>query len=118
MQDLNVNTLDEVPDSSWFTNRHGTRRMTIEELARGANLDGPPGTDEEWTVIKGKSQGITPGFQIIDAKGNRYVIKLDPVKVPELSSAAEAIASKIHYAAGYNVPQNYIVYYTEFTQYF
>ena len=29
----NVNTLDEVPDSSWFTNRHGVRRM-VEGRAR------------------------------------------------------------------------------------
>src|SRR3954469_12512328 len=28
----NVNTIDEVPDSSWFTNRNGTRPVTAEEL--------------------------------------------------------------------------------------
>src|SRR5687768_6606574 len=28
---LNVNTLDEVPDSSWFTNRIGQRPMSIDE---------------------------------------------------------------------------------------
>ena len=32
---LAVNTLDEVPDSAWFTNRVGSRPMTIEELVRG-----------------------------------------------------------------------------------
>ena len=32
----NVNALDEVPDSSWFTNRLGRRPMTAEEIARGA----------------------------------------------------------------------------------
>ena len=32
---LNVNTADEVPDSSWFTNRIGARAMTSEELTRG-----------------------------------------------------------------------------------
>ena len=38
----NVNTLDEVPDSSWFTNRHGRTRLSIEELVRGPNTgDGP-----------------------------------------------------------------------------
>src|SRR6187200_3310436 len=30
-----VNTIDEVPDSSWFTNRIGSRPMTIDELRRG-----------------------------------------------------------------------------------
>ena len=32
---MNVNTLDEVPDSSWFTNRIGRRAMPIDELVRG-----------------------------------------------------------------------------------
>ena len=32
----NVNSLDEVPDSAWFTNRLGARAMSIEELTRGA----------------------------------------------------------------------------------
>jgi hypothetical protein len=29
---VNVNTLGEVPDSSWFTNRIGVRDMTIDEV--------------------------------------------------------------------------------------
>ena len=32
----NVNTIDEVPDSGWFTNRIGTRTVTAEELSRTA----------------------------------------------------------------------------------
>ena len=46
---LNVNTLGEVPDSSWFTNRLGRRDMTIDDVVRGPNqVDGPaPGT---WQV--------------------------------------------------------------------
>ena len=31
----NVNTIDEVPDSSWFTNRIGTRALTADEVMRG-----------------------------------------------------------------------------------
>ena len=31
----NVNTIDEVPDSSWFTNRVGARALTPEELVAG-----------------------------------------------------------------------------------
>ena len=34
----NINTIDEVPDSSWFTNRVGTRPVTTDELVRGANV--------------------------------------------------------------------------------
>src|SRR4029453_2560376 len=32
---LNVNTLGEVPDSSWFTNRLGQHDMSIEEVLVG-----------------------------------------------------------------------------------
>jgi len=106
----NVNTLDEVPDNSWFTNRHARNRLSLEELVRGANFDGPPAVDEEWHVFRGKSQGVTPGFHIEDSKGDRYVIKFDPPHLEELATAAEAIASRIFYALGYNVPQNYVVY--------
>ena len=38
----NLNTIDEVPDSSWFTNRVGVRPVTIDELSRGANVSAPP----------------------------------------------------------------------------
>ena len=105
----NVNTLDEVPESSWFTNRHGATRLSIDELVTASNLDGAPNPNETWTIIAGKSQGITPGFTIVDSRGDRYVIKFDPVGIPELSTAAEAIGTKIFWALGYHVPQNYVV---------
>ena len=38
----NVNTLGEVPDSSWFTNRIGVRPMSLEEIARGPNRGTDP----------------------------------------------------------------------------
>jgi hypothetical protein len=104
-ESLNVNTLDEVPDSSWFTNRNGVRRMSLEEIKRGPNVtDGPaPG---RLTVVRGKTNGITPGFQVKDERGDVYLLKFDPPGYPELSSAAEAISTRLFYAIGYNVPQN------------
>lgn len=105
----NFNTLDEVPDGSWFVNRHGKVRMSIEDLARGPIRGSGPDPDEIWTVFQSKTQGLTPGFQILDEKGDRYIIKLDPVDIPELASAAEIIGTKIFYALGYHVPENYIV---------
>ena len=32
----NANSLDEVPDSAWFTNRLGARAVDLDELSRGA----------------------------------------------------------------------------------
>jgi len=105
----NVNTLDEVPNGNWFVNRHGVRRLTLEELIRGPNTTDGPNPEAPWRVFRSKSQGLTPGFQIIDDVGDRYIIKFDPVEVPELASAAEVIATKLFYAMGDHTPQNHIV---------
>ena len=104
---VNVNTLGEVPDSSWFTNRIGVRNMTIEEVLRGPDtIDGPaPGP---WEVIGKPTAGITPKFAIRDANGIVFLIKLDPTSVPELASSVELISTKIFHAAGYTVPEDFI----------
>ena len=74
-----VNTLGEVPDSSWYTNRHYRQPMSIEELVRGPDKGSAPSTDGPWKVVAAKSEGITPGFTIIDSLGRRYVMKFDPL---------------------------------------
>jgi hypothetical protein len=105
---LNINTLGEVPDSSWFTNRLGGHDMTIEQIVRGPNQnDGPaPGT---WHVTGRPDSGITPKFTIRDARGDLYLLKLDPAEFPELPSSVEVIATKIFHAIGYHVPEDFIV---------
>ncbi len=105
---LDINTLDEVPDSSWFTNRIGRRAMTVAEVVRGPDsVAGPaPGA---WLVTGRPSAGITPKFTIRDARGDTYLIKLDPPAFPELASAAEVIATKIFYAIGYHVAEDYLI---------
>jgi hypothetical protein len=106
-----VNTLGEVPDNEWYTNRHYRRRMTIGELMRGPGDDTPPSTRLQWRVVSAKNEGITPGFTIVDGEGRRYLLKFDPSSNPEMASAADVITSKFLYALGYNVPENYIVYF-------
>ena len=103
-----VNTLGEVPDSSWYQNRE-VACMTVADLVRGPGTGKPPAMDRPWTVISGKNEGITPGFLIEDARGRRFYIKFDPKSNPEMASAADVIGSKFFYALGYNVPENYIV---------
>jgi hypothetical protein len=105
---LNVNTLGEVPDSSWFENRLGARDVSIEELVRGPNAGGPP-ADGAWTVIGRPSGGVTPKFIIEDANGARFILKFDPVSHPEIASTAEMISSRFFHAFGYHVAEAYIV---------
>ncbi len=102
----NVNTIDEVPDSSWFTNRLGREAMSTEQLTRGPDTgSGPTG---QWTIVSGKLEGRAPGFTIRDGAGDLYFIKFDPPANPEMATAAEVIATKFFHAFGYNVPENYL----------
>jgi hypothetical protein len=62
----NVNSLDEVPDSAWFTNRHGVEPAV---LLRGACdpaqlLDPEDAPDGSWIIDKGKTSGATSGFRV------------------------------------------------------
>lgn len=106
-ESINVNTLDEVPNSSWFTNRMGYRPMSLEEVRTGPNRNHQPRAGK-LTVLRGKTVGATPGFWIKDEAGQVFILKFDPPALPELASGAEVVATKMFYAFGYNVPENYI----------
>jgi hypothetical protein len=105
---VNVNTLDEVPDSSWFTNRLGRHDMTTDEVVRGPDRVNGPAAGV-WHVTGRPDAGITPKFTIKDARGDTYLIKLDPSRFPELPSSVEVISTKIFHAIGYHVPEDFIV---------
>jgi hypothetical protein len=107
----NVNDWGEVANSSWFTNRIGSRPLSIEELTRGPNKGSGPDTSGTWTITRAKAEGVTPGFTIRDINGDSYVIKFDPIGYPELASGAEVISTKLFYAMGYNTPENYLVFF-------
>ena len=106
----NVNALDEVPNSSWYTNRHFLRRMTLEELAQGPGFSRPDDSGP-WEIVAGKFEGGTAGFTIKDATGQYFLLKFDSEGNDEMGSAAEVIATKVLHAAGYNVPRNSVVYF-------
>lgn len=107
-QAWNINSVDEVPNSSWFTNRHHLHPMSADELRRGAVFSGGPDTGGVWTVYRPKVGGVTAGFWIKDAKGDAYIIKFDPPDNPELATSAAAMAGRFFYACGYNVPEETI----------
>jgi hypothetical protein len=105
----NVNTLDEVPNSTWFTNRIGLFPLSPEEAARGPCAQDGPSRDGPWTIVSAKTEGVTPGFNIRDARGDTYLIKFDPPGYLGLTTGAGAIAGRILHAAGYNVPEDAVV---------
>ncbi len=105
----NVNALDEIPSSSWFTNRIGLFPLAPKDASRGPLPGGEPDTSGLLTVISAKTEGVTPGFNVRDPSGNRFVIKFDPPGYPGMTTAAGVITGRVLHAAGYNVPHDAIV---------
>jgi hypothetical protein len=110
-ESVNVNALDEVPDSSWFTNRIGRRAMSASEVALGPCEPGSGHVPAPWTVIGAKPNGANPGFLIKDAAGQRHLMKFDGLVQGPRATAADVIVSKLYYAVGFTVPCNRIVFF-------
>jgi len=51
-----------------------------------------------------------PGLRILDSSGVRYFIKFDSPGYRELATGAEVVVTKLFYALGYHVPENYVAY--------
>jgi hypothetical protein len=112
---VNVNSLDEVPDSSWFTNRIGIHPMTLEELGRGActprlMLDPEGSADGSWLIDHGKTDGSSPGFRVTIPGKGKYLFKGEPPDQPERPSAASVIGAAVYDAVGFNTSCEQVVY--------
>ena len=105
---LDVNTVDEVPDNAWYTNRHYIHPLSDAELKLGSGGHQPPSVDQPWTVY-GANEGMTPILRIEDSGGRRYALRFDPKQYIELTTGADVVGSKVLHAIGYNVPDNYAV---------
>lgn len=103
----NVNTIDEVPDSSWFTNRIMPRHGADADFVRGPNVGAPP-NPERWTITREKSGGFAPGFTATDANGQTWFVSFDPPGSPEGATGAMVVAAKFFWALGYNQVETFI----------
>ena len=98
----NINTIDEVPDSSWFTNRIGTRAADGRR-GRARPRDragaGPGALDDHPREVVGRRPGFT-------ARGRqrRDVVRLvrSARRTPKGATGAMVVATKIFWALGYN----------------
>jgi hypothetical protein len=106
----NVNSIDEVPDSTWFVNRVGARELTVEEISRGPGQVGNPERHLPWTVIGAKEGGTAIGFTIEDARGERFILKFDERDHPETETGADVVVQRLLWAVGYLVPEDHVVY--------
>jgi len=101
---LDVNSLDEVPDSTWFENRIGRRTVMPDEIERGPGSPAGPASGP-LTVVSGKLEGATPGVVVRDTAGVVWYLKFDPPAFRELSTGAELVAQRILHYTGYPVPE-------------
>ena len=101
-----VNAVDEVPCSTWYCARNHLHPMSLEEIATGSPGSAPT---PPFTIVKGKDEGAASGFQVVDAKGKKFMLKLDPRGHLGLQSGAEMIGYRLFHAAGYNVPGAFLV---------
>jgi hypothetical protein len=104
----NVNSLGEVPDSTWFTNRIGVRPVSPAAIRRGPG-DGGPDVSRPLSVEGIKVGGSAIGFTAKDARGDTYIIKLDEAGHAETESSADVIVQRLFWAFGYNVPENHVI---------
>ncbi len=107
---LGVNALDEVPNSTWFTNRIGVRDVSIEEIKNPPGAIGSPEDHKPWTIVSTKVGGMTLGFIMTDARGEKFLLKFDPNGFPEAETSSHIIAGRLLRAFGYNVTDDYVVY--------
>lgn len=108
---LGVNALDEVPDSTWFTNRIGVRDLGVDEVRRGPVRIESPEAHLPWTIVSSKVGGLSIGFILVDARGERFLLKFDGPHHPEIETAAEVIMGRLLWAIGYNVAEDHVVYF-------
>ena len=115
-ESINVNSIDEVPDSAWFTNRIGQRSMTVAEVAQGACstndiLDAENAATGSWVIDHGKAEGATEGFRVVVPGKGKYMLKAESVDdQPERQGAAAAIGSAIFHAVGYYTTCEQVIY--------
>jgi hypothetical protein len=107
---VNVNTLEEVPNSSWYRNRHFETALTLDELREGAGDSIRIDTTAALTVENVTSLRPVPSAVVQDASGQRFRLRLDVPNHPVLSTAAGVVANRAYHALGYNVPSMHVTY--------
>jgi hypothetical protein len=107
---VGTSSIDEVPDSTWFTNRIGVRPIAPDELRTATEATGSPERYTPWTIHSTKIGGQSVGFIVSDTRGKRFIVKFDERGFAEAETAAQVISGKLLWACGYNVTDDYIAY--------
>ena len=115
LEAVNVNAVDDVPDSSWF---HDPRRdpahpglppraLDAAAMERGLVADVPP--KPPYRIERALSGGSAVGFLVADALGRRYALKFDPEDHAGLVTGTDVVATRLAWASGWRVPADELV---------
>ena len=103
----NLNTIDEVADSSWFVNRILSQPLNVEDVGRGPVTG--PGPAGRLTIIAPKSAGAAPGFLARDERGSLWFVSFDAKGQPEGATSVIMVANKLFWALGYWQVENHLI---------
>lgn len=92
-----VNSLDEVPRSSWF----------MGDRALPPTTDGPPRPPLR-VLSERTPTASTRGIAVVDTRGKRYELFRDDKDRAEMRTGAWLVASRLTRAVGYRVPEAHI----------
>ncbi len=104
-----INALDEVVNSTWFTNRMGLFELSDAQLVTGPGQPEGPDRSAPWVIVGAKTSGVTPGFRIRDGRGDVWLLKFDPPHHPGMTIRSGVVSNLIFHAVGFNVPVDRLV---------
>lgn len=100
-----VNSLDEVPRSSWF---EPNRPVKEAFLSKRPGSPGPP--RPPLRLLGGAPTSGRGGARAVDSRGIQYELRVDPADRPGMRTAAEVIASRLLWSMGYLTPEAFITH--------
>ncbi|MBN1541628.1 hypothetical protein JW992_05745 [candidate division KSB1 bacterium] len=101
-----VNSLDQVPESSWFAPRLGRQNLTPQALTDGPVEDGPPQPPLRALCLCRSAH--LPTLLIQDQRGLCYWLKFDPPDSVGIRTATSFIVGRLFWAFGYHVPEEHL----------
>ena len=105
-----INSMDDVPASSWFIPRLGYESISPDELLNGPTELGPP--QPPLRVIRVRNPEFNPRLFVYDRREIYYMLKMDPPEYPCIATTTSFIVNRLFWGFGYNVPEDHLTFFT------
>ncbi len=105
-QARDINSMDQIPASSWFFPRLGYEKLSPEALVAGPSELGPP--HPPLRVFKIRNPEHNPRLFVADKRGIYYLLKMDPPDYPGMATNTSFIVNRLFWSFGYHVPEDHL----------